>query len=93
MSNDRVRTFVKLNGRAPLPFQEYFVRGRARGKVESIELRGIEEASPPRGDETRLRARAPLSWRRLIRLSRSGLSSSSKACARRCVRCAVALRR
>ena len=45
MSNDRVRTFVKLKGRSPIPFQEYFVRRRARGRVEAIELRGIEEAS------------------------------------------------
>jgi LPPG:FO 2-phospho-L-lactate transferase len=45
MSNDRVRTFVKLKGRPPVPFQEYFVRRRARGRVEAIELRGIEEAS------------------------------------------------
>ena len=45
MSNYRVRTFVKLKGRAALPFQEYFVRRRARGSVESIELRGIEEAA------------------------------------------------
>jgi LPPG:FO 2-phospho-L-lactate transferase len=44
MSDDRVRTFVKLKGRAPLPFQEYFVRHRARGNVESIDLRGIENA-------------------------------------------------
>jgi LPPG:FO 2-phospho-L-lactate transferase len=49
MSDDRVRTFVKLRGRPPMPFQEYFVRGRARGNVEQIELRGIEEASPAPG--------------------------------------------
>jgi len=46
MSDDRVRTFVKLRGRAPIPFQEYFVRGRARGIVEKIELRGIRDARP-----------------------------------------------
>ncbi|MGH7815020.1 MAG: 2-phospho-L-lactate transferase [Candidatus Binataceae bacterium] len=46
MSNDRVRTFVKLHGRPALPFQEYFVRGRARGTVERVELRGIESARP-----------------------------------------------
>ena len=44
MSDDRVRTFVKLRGRGPLPFQEYFVRGRARGVVEAIELRGAKQA-------------------------------------------------
>jgi len=46
MSDDRVRTFVKLRGREAMPFQEYFVKGRARGAVEKIELRGIEEARP-----------------------------------------------
>jgi len=46
MSDDRVRTHVKLKGRPALPFQEYFVRGRARGVVEQIELRGIEQARP-----------------------------------------------
>jgi LPPG:FO 2-phospho-L-lactate transferase len=46
MSDDRVRTFVKLRGRPALPFQEYFVRGRARGAVEKIELRGIADARP-----------------------------------------------
>ena len=46
MSDDRVRTFVKVRGRAPMPFQEYFVRGRARGAVERIELRGSRSARP-----------------------------------------------
>src|SRR5579863_7441493 len=46
MSDDSVRTFVKLRGRAPIPFQEYFVRGRARGVVEKIDLRGIKTARP-----------------------------------------------
>ncbi len=46
MSDDPVRTFVKLRGRAPIPFQEYFVRRRARGAVERIELRGIARARP-----------------------------------------------
>ncbi len=46
MSDDPVRTFVKLRGLAALPFQEYFVRRRARGVVEKIELRGIERARP-----------------------------------------------
>jgi LPPG:FO 2-phospho-L-lactate transferase len=45
MSDDPVRNFVKLKGRPALPFQEYFVRRRARGRVESIELRGIKDAS------------------------------------------------
>jgi LPPG:FO 2-phospho-L-lactate transferase len=46
MSDDRVRTSVKIRGRDAMPFQEYFVKGRARGLVEKIELRGIEEARP-----------------------------------------------
>ncbi|MFI5353558.1 MAG: 2-phospho-L-lactate transferase [Candidatus Binatales bacterium] len=46
MSDDRVRTFVKLRGRAAIPFQQYFVRGRARGRVERIELRGAARAHP-----------------------------------------------
>jgi LPPG:FO 2-phospho-L-lactate transferase len=46
MSDDRVRTFVKLRGRRAIPFQEYFVHGSARGIVEKIELRGIRDARP-----------------------------------------------
>jgi LPPG:FO 2-phospho-L-lactate transferase len=46
MSDDGVRTFVKIRGREAMPFQEYFVKGRARGVVEKIELRGLEEARP-----------------------------------------------
>ncbi len=46
MSDDRVHTWVKLRGRAAMPFQEYFVRNRARGNVERIELRGVEKARP-----------------------------------------------
>jgi len=49
MSDERVRTFVKLRGRRTIPFQEYFVRGRARGRVERIELRGIAQARPTSG--------------------------------------------
>jgi LPPG:FO 2-phospho-L-lactate transferase len=46
MSDDRVRTFVKVRGRQPMPFQEYFVRNRTRGVVERIELRGAQSARP-----------------------------------------------
>jgi LPPG:FO 2-phospho-L-lactate transferase len=46
MSDDAVRTFVKVRGRSAMPFQEYFVRRRFRGVVERIELRGIERARP-----------------------------------------------
>jgi LPPG:FO 2-phospho-L-lactate transferase len=46
MSDDPVRTFVKLRGRSAIPFQQYFVRGRARGTVERIDLRGARRARP-----------------------------------------------
>jgi LPPG:FO 2-phospho-L-lactate transferase len=46
MSDDRVRTFVKVRGRDAMPFQEYFVRRRFRGAVERIELRGAARARP-----------------------------------------------
>jgi LPPG:FO 2-phospho-L-lactate transferase len=49
MSNQRVHTHVKLRGKAFMPFQEYFVKHRARGAVEAIELRGIEDAQPAKG--------------------------------------------
>jgi len=49
MSDDRVHTHVKLKGKAAIPFQEYFVRGRARGTVEAIELRGLDQARPAPG--------------------------------------------
>jgi LPPG:FO 2-phospho-L-lactate transferase len=49
MTDDPVRTFVKLRGRKAIPFQEYFVRGRARGAVQAIELRGANRARPARG--------------------------------------------
>jgi len=44
MSDDPLRTFVKIRGSRALPFQEYFVRGRARGAVQRIELRGAQRA-------------------------------------------------
>lgn len=43
MSNDPVRTVVHTEA-GGLPFQEYFVKGRAEGNVEKVELRGIEGA-------------------------------------------------
>ncbi len=36
----------QARGHPALPFQEYFVRRRARGAVEQIDLRGIEDARP-----------------------------------------------
>jgi len=49
MSDDRVHTHVKLKGKPAIPFQEYFVRRRARGAVEAIELRGLDQARPAPG--------------------------------------------
>jgi LPPG:FO 2-phospho-L-lactate transferase len=46
MSDDRVRTFIKVRGRGAIPFQEYFVRRRFRCTVERIELRGAARARP-----------------------------------------------
>ncbi len=46
MTDDTVRTFVKVRGQPAMPFQEYFVRRRFRGTVERVELRGIERARP-----------------------------------------------
>jgi LPPG:FO 2-phospho-L-lactate transferase len=48
MSDDRVRTFVHT-GRGRLPFQEYLVRRRARGRVERIEIAGARRARPGPG--------------------------------------------
>jgi len=49
MSDDRVRTWVRLRNHQPIPFQEYFVHRRARGNIERIELRGITRAGPAPG--------------------------------------------
>jgi len=49
MSNDAVRTFVTVAGKRPLPFQQYLVRGRGRGRVTHITLRGTQRARPTPG--------------------------------------------
>jgi LPPG:FO 2-phospho-L-lactate transferase len=46
MSDDSVRTFVKVRGQSAMAFQEYFVRRQFRGVVERVELRGIGRARP-----------------------------------------------
>ncbi len=48
MTDDRVRTFVHVGGRR-LPFQDYLVRRRARGRVERIEIAGAARARPAPG--------------------------------------------
>jgi LPPG:FO 2-phospho-L-lactate transferase len=49
MSDTPVRTVVELAGRGPLPFQRYLVRGRGRGRVRRITLRGARQAPPAPG--------------------------------------------
>jgi LPPG:FO 2-phospho-L-lactate transferase len=48
MSDDRVRTFVHTP-RGRLPFQQYLVRDRARGRVARIEIVGGARARPAPG--------------------------------------------
>jgi len=49
MSDDRVRTVVHVAERGALPFQEYLVKGRGRGRVEKIRLVGAGRARPAPG--------------------------------------------
>jgi LPPG:FO 2-phospho-L-lactate transferase len=49
MSDAPVRTVVDIAGRGPLPFQQYLVRGRGRGRVQRITLRGVRQARPTAG--------------------------------------------
>ncbi len=55
MSNAPVRTVVHVAGRGPLPFQQYLVRGRGRGRVERITLRGVRQAPAAPGAIAALR--------------------------------------
>ncbi|HWC28167.1 MAG TPA: 2-phospho-L-lactate transferase [Solirubrobacteraceae bacterium] len=45
MSDERVRTWVRADGRW-LPFQEFMIRAGGAGRVQDVELRGIERARP-----------------------------------------------
>ncbi|HYN92061.1 MAG TPA: 2-phospho-L-lactate transferase [Thermoleophilaceae bacterium] len=45
MSDQRVSTWVGVRGRR-LPFQEFMIVERARGPVETVELRGLHRAPP-----------------------------------------------
>jgi LPPG:FO 2-phospho-L-lactate transferase len=59
MSDAPVRTFVDVAGRGSLPFQDYLVRRRARGRVQRIILRGVRRARPtPAARQALLRADA-----------------------------------
>lgn len=49
MSDARVRTMVEIEGRAPLPFQDYLVKNRGRGRVRRIRLAGARAAAPAPG--------------------------------------------
>lgn len=49
MSNAAVRTFIDVAGRGPLPFQQYLVRYRGRGRVRRITLRGAARAAAAPG--------------------------------------------
>lgn len=55
MSDAPVRTIVHVAGRGPLPFQQYLVRGRGRGRVDRITLRGAQQAPPAPGTIAALR--------------------------------------
>jgi len=55
MSDAPVRTVVDVAGRGPLPFQQYLVRGRGRGRVRRITLRGARQARPAAGALAALR--------------------------------------
>jgi LPPG:FO 2-phospho-L-lactate transferase len=46
MCDAPVRTWV-LSGEEWTSFQEFMIRGRAEGRVDGMELRGIEAAAPP----------------------------------------------
>lgn len=49
MSDDPVRTRIRVRGAGTLDFQEYLVHRRGRGVVESIRLAGIGTARPAPG--------------------------------------------
>jgi len=49
MSDAAVRTFVDVSGKGSLPFQQYLVRDRGRGRVTRIRARGATRAVPATG--------------------------------------------
>lgn len=49
MTDDAVRTHVRTDVDGSMPFQEYLVRRRARGRVAAIAVRGIRRARPAPG--------------------------------------------
>lgn len=55
MSNDSVRTIIGVAGLGRLPFQEYLVKRRGRGRVLGVRFDGIGSAKPAPGVLTALR--------------------------------------
>ncbi|MBI1814352.1 MAG: 2-phospho-L-lactate transferase [Deltaproteobacteria bacterium] len=49
MSDDPVRTVVHVAQRGALPFQQYLVKGRGRGRVERVQFVGASRARPAHG--------------------------------------------
>ena len=49
MSDDRVRTVVHVRGRGALPFQQYLVKHRGRGRVDAVRFTGSRSARPAPG--------------------------------------------
>jgi len=49
MSDDPVRTRVTIAGAGPLPFQDYLVKRRGRGRVQRVRFAGIATARPAPG--------------------------------------------
>jgi LPPG:FO 2-phospho-L-lactate transferase len=49
MSDQPVRTHVEVAGRGSLPFQDYLVKGRGRGRVRRVRFAGLRAARPAPG--------------------------------------------
>jgi LPPG:FO 2-phospho-L-lactate transferase len=49
MSDQPVRTHVEVVGRGSLPFQDYLVKGRGRGRVRRVRFAGLRAARPAPG--------------------------------------------
>lgn len=56
MSDDPVRTHVEVAGAGSLPFQDYLVKRRGRGRVQRIRFAGIGRARPAPGVLSALRS-------------------------------------
>ncbi len=56
MSDDPVRTMIHIaGGGRPVPFQEYLVKRRGRGRVRAVTYQGLESARPVAGLLTAVR--------------------------------------